>query len=209
MPGPWKEGADHARFASRHAKEMNNIKPSSFQNDLFELALQGKNASFNKFFQVLEGMTTLLGKDGADFQPERFCGQSMNETEDKLKRLTVTVSNLGAVIAKHEKNIQLLTAEINEAQEDIEKLEKDILATGKVRKQEHDNNSEQLATDNMTVTLVSAARDRLHEYYSPEDEEEPETDGASLSEIIGPYIKKRDEGLNIIEMLAATLEELK
>jgi len=209
VPGPWKEGADHARIASRHAKEMNQEKPSSFQTDLFALALQGKNASFNKFFQVLDGMTNLLGKDGADSQPERFCGQSMNETEDKLKRLTVTVSNLGAVIAKHEKNIQVVTSEINEAKEDIQKLEKDILATGKVRKQEHDDNSEQLATDNMTVTLVSAARDRLHGYYSAEDEEEPETDGASLSEIIGPYLKKQDEGLNIVEMLVATLEEVK
>jgi len=204
LPTPWQEGSHHALLASKQFNKSNEMGLGS----LISLALKGKNASFAKLFGMFDGMAAMLGKEG-NLHPEKFCGQSLNQTEDNLKRLTLTVSDLGTIISGHEKSISTLTQEISEARAGVHMLEEKVLETGKVRKQEHEENSELLTSDNMTLQLFSAARDRLKTYYSKEDLNESEIEGVTLGEVIGPYVKKGDESASIVAMLETTIAELR
>jgi len=202
LPKPWQEATHHAILAS---KQSNQSRKPAF--DLMSLAIKGKNVSFTKIFNVIDGMVAMLGKEKLNTNHEKYCGQSINQTEDNLNRLTITVSDLGTVIARHEKSIATLTSEIDDVRAGIEKLDREIVEAAMVRKQEHEANAELLTSDNMTVNLYRSARNRLDEFYS---QELPTSNisGVSLAEIIGPYQKKREDCKNIMSMLDATLSEL-
>lgn len=203
LPRPWQEGAHHAALASKQS-DKSIEEPES----LLSLALKGKNASFAKLFKVFDGMAAMLGKEQHG-HPEKFCGQSMNQTENNLKTLTLTVSNLGGIIARHEKSIATLTEEIEETQANIDKIEKQVLDTGRIRKQEHEDNSEVLTINNMTLQLFGIAKERLQTFYSKENAVNPDIEGVTLGEVIGPYVKKREDSASIVTMLETTTAELR
>jgi hypothetical protein len=203
IPKPWEEARHHAILA---AKQSNSSEKAQF--DFMSLAMKGTNASFTKIFQVIDGMVSLFEKE--QIHHEKYCGQSVNEAEDNLKKLTFSVSELGTVIAQHQKSIKTLTQEIDDVKAGIKQLDQEIVEGAKVRKQQHEENAETLATDNITVLLLHSARDSLSKYYSgevPVDASEPGIAG-TLAEIIGPYQKKFDDSANIIAMLDTSLSEL-
>lgn len=205
LPAAWQEGSHHAMLASKQS----NKSTKEGLGRLISLALQGTNASFAKFFQVLDGVAGIFGTEQSNPHPEKLCGQSLNQTEDNLKRLTVTVSDLGTIISQHEKSIVALTGEIHEVGADIQKLEEQVLETGRVRKQEYDKSAEVLTGDNMTLHLFGAVKDRLHAFYSQKNVVESDIDGVTLGEIIGPYMRKRDESIVVMGMLDSTMAALR
>lgn len=202
LPKPWQEVNHHAIRASKQSNQKTAGKFS-----LVALALKGKNASFTKIFQVIDGVASMLGKDEQATDHEKYCGQSVNETEESLKRLTLSVSGLGTIIAQHEKTIANLTTEMDEVHDGIRKLDQEIVDGAKVRQADYQNNAETLTSDNMTLHLFQAGRDRLSKFYHEEVPIDNTTD-VPLAEIIGHYQKKHDDCNDVIELLDKTLQEL-
>jgi len=200
-PKPWQEAEHHAIAA---AKKVRHNWAAQF--DLMSLAMKGRNASVAKIFEVIDGMVSMLGQESPTIPQETFCGQSINQTEDKLKRLDLTVSELGIVIRHHEKSIETLKREIEDVKAGITTLDKSIVDRAVIRKQEYEEYAGNMTYDNVTYRVLRAARDRVREYYTegfPAD-----NDTKSLSAIIGPYQKKMDDANNVLAMLNKQVSEL-
>jgi hypothetical protein len=205
MPTAWQEGAKHAMLSASVAN-FREKEDSKF--DLVSLALKGKNASVAKILNVIDGVVSMLGKEKIEIEKEKFCGQSVNQTQDNLQKLIVTVSDLGVVITRHEKSVAELAAENDKIRAGIAKLDKEIIEIAQARKKENEENVEVVAGDAMASHLFQSARERLRSFYSEEAPNVAVGEGASLGEIIGPYVKKSEDSTNIETLLNTTIAEL-
>lgn len=205
-PEAWQEGAHPALLAAKEASQAE--KPDDAPFDIMKLAAQGKNASLTKISNMYDGVVAMLGKE-PNVNSEKYCGQSLGQTEDNLKKLSLSVSDLAALISQHEQSVASLTAEINEATTGAKMLDSHIVNAAMVRKQEHEEHAELLTINGMTRQLFETVRDKLSAYYSKELTLDADTSGkAVLGDIIGPYHLKREECNSIIETLNETLAAL-
>merc|ERR1719486_1578748 len=70
-----------------------------FRLDLISLALKGKKVSFDKVLKMIDDMVTLLKKEQTtDDDKKEYCEKMIDETEDKVKQLELSVSDLGKAI---------------------------------------------------------------------------------------------------------------
>merc|ERR1719478_828551 len=139
-----------------------------FRLDLISLALKGKKVSFDKVLTMIDSMTALLGKEQTDDDDKKaYCEQMIDQTEDKLKEVELSVSDLGKAIANHEESIATLTEEIKALADGIEALDKQVAEATSERKEEHEDNVETLANDNAAKELIGMAKNRLNKFYNP------------------------------------------
>merc|ERR1719161_3503284 len=105
--------------------------------------------SFDKILTMIDDMITLLGKEQTtDDDKKAYCEKLIDETEDKVKALELSVSDLSKAIADAKESIATLTEEIEALADGIKALDKQVAEATEQRKEEHADNVETLTNDN-------------------------------------------------------------
>merc|ERR1719148_607646 len=139
-----------------------------FRLDLISLALKGKKVSFEKVLTMIDDMIRLLGREETDDDDKKeYCERLIDKTEDDLKELELTVSDLGKAIADYKERIATLAEELAALEDGIKKLDKQVSDATEDRKEEHEENVETLASDNAAKELIGVAKNRLNKFYNP------------------------------------------
>merc|ERR1719498_1752868 len=85
-----------------------------YRLNLISLALKGKKVSFDKVLKMIDDMIALLGQEQRDDNDKKeYCEKLIDQTEDNLKSLELTVSTLEkqSLITKSE--LQLSRRKLN------------------------------------------------------------------------------------------------
>jgi peptidoglycan hydrolase CwlO-like protein len=139
-----------------------------FRLNLIALALKGKKVSFDKVLKMIDDMVTLLGEEQtSDDSKKEYCQKALDKTEDDLKELELTVSDLGKAAADLKETIATLASEIDALEDGIKALDKQVAEATEERKEEHADNVETLANDNAAKELIGVAKNRLNKFYNP------------------------------------------
>merc|ERR1719326_745061 len=113
-------------------------------------------------------MITLLGKEQTqDDDKKEYCEALIDKTEDNLKALELTVSDLGKAIADYKESIATLGEEIEALSDGIKALDKQVAEATEERKEEHEDNVATLAADNAAKELIGMAKNRMNKFYNP------------------------------------------
>jgi len=143
-------------------------KPRDYRIDLISLALKGKKVSFDKVLKMVDDMVALLGKEQQDDNDKKeYCNNLIDKTEDNLKELELSVSDLGKAIEDYKERVATLTEEISALNDGIKALDKQVADATDERKEEHEDNIETLASDNAAKELIGIATNRMNKFYNP------------------------------------------
>jgi DNA repair exonuclease SbcCD ATPase subunit len=197
---------------------LQQASPSKdYRIDLISLALKGKKVSFEKVLKMIDNMVALLGKEQQDDNDKKeYCETIIDKTEDNLKELELTVSDLGKAIADYKERIATTADEIEALEDGIKALDKQVAEATEDRKEEHEENVETLASDNAAKELIGMAKNRLNKFYNPKLYK-PEEAGAFTQsgvapppppETFGAYAKKGGESGGVIGMLDNMVADL-
>merc|ERR1719409_328140 len=202
-----------------------------YRLDLISLALKGKKVSFDKVLKMIDDMVALLGKEQTDDNDKKeYCETLIDKTEDDLKELELSVSDLGKAIADYKERIATLKDELEALEDGIKALDKQVAEATEDRKEEHEENVETLRSDNAAKELIGIAKNRLNKFYNPKlykpppkrelSEEEriaQNFGGAFLSQRVAPppppetfgaYSKRGEESTGVISMLDMMVADL-
>ena len=102
-----------------------------------------------------------------DNDKKEYCENLIDRTEDNLKALELSVSDLGKAIADYKERIATLTDEIEALEDGIKALDKQVAEATEDRKEEHEENVEILANSNAAKELIGIAKNRLNKFYNP------------------------------------------
>jgi peptidoglycan hydrolase CwlO-like protein len=201
-----------------------------YRVDLISLALKGRKVSFGKVLKMIDNMLSLLGKEQQDDNDKKeYCEKLIDKTEDDLKELELSVSDLGKAIADYKERIATLKDELEALEDGIKALDKQVAEATEDRKEEHEENVETITNDNAAKELIGIAKNRLNKFYNPklykpppkrelsEEERIAENMGsAALSQVapppppetFGAYAKKGEESTGVISMLDMMVADL-
>jgi peptidoglycan hydrolase CwlO-like protein len=192
-----------------------------YRLDLISLALKGKKVSFEKVLKMIDDMVALLNKEQVDDDSKKeYCEKLIDKTEDDLKALELTVSDLGKAIADYKESIATLAEEIEGLEDGIKALDKQVAEATEERKNEHEENVETLANDNAAKEIIGVAKNRLNKFYNPKLYKPPPagTEAAFAQrsgvapppppETFGAYAKKGEESGGVIGMLDLMVADL-
>merc|ERR1719359_2293437 len=113
-----------------------------YRLDLISLALKGRKVSFAKVLKMIDDMVALLGKEQQDDNDKKeYCENLIDKTEDDLKQLELTVSDLGKAIADYKERIATLGEELEALADGIKALDKQVAEATEDRKEEHEENT--------------------------------------------------------------------
>merc|ERR1719478_548684 len=139
-----------------------------YRIDLISLALKGRKVSFAKVLKMIDDMVALLGKEQQDDNDKKeYCEGLIDKTEDNLKELELTVSDLGKAIADYKERIATLGEEIGALEDGIKALDKQVAEATDDRKEEHEENVATVTNDNAAKELIGLAKNRLNKFYNP------------------------------------------
>merc|ERR1719277_1910103 len=98
---------------------------------------------------MIDDMIGLLGREQTDDDDKKeFCEKLIDKTEDDLKSVELTVSDLGKAIADYKERIATLAEEIAALEDGIKSLDAQVAEATEDRKEEHEENVETVASDN-------------------------------------------------------------
>jgi len=189
--------------------------------NLIALALKGKKVSFAKVLVMIDDMVALLGKEQNDDNDKKeYCERMIDTTEDNLKALELRVSDLGKAIADHKEGIASLGEELEALAAGIKALDKQVSEATEERKEEHEDNTETLASNNAAKELIGMAKNRMNKFYSPKLYVAPAAPAAAAfvmrsgvappppPETFGAYAKKGDESTGVVAMMDLMVADL-
>jgi len=189
--------------------------------NLIALALKGKKVSFAKVLVMIDDMVALLGKEQNDDNDKKeYCERMIDTTEDNLKALELRVSDLGKAIADHKEGIASLGEELEALAAGIKALDKQVSEATEERKEEHEDNTETLASNNAAKELIGMAKNRMNKFYSPKLYKAPPAAAAAAfvsrsgvappppPETFGAYAKKGDESTGVVAMMDLMVADL-
>merc|ERR1719231_489669 len=117
---------------------------------------------------MIDIMVALLKQEQLDDDNKKeYCENLLDKTEDDLKSLELTVSDLGKAIADYKESIATLAEEIEALSDGIKSLDKQVAEATEDRKEEHADNTETLANDNAAKELIGIAKNRMNKFYNP------------------------------------------
>jgi peptidoglycan hydrolase CwlO-like protein len=150
------------------ALQQANHGHRDYRLDLISLALKGKKVSFDKVLKMVDDMVALLGKEQQDDNDKKeYCEALIDKTEDNLKQLELSVSDLGKAIADYKEKIATLIEELAALEDGIKSLDKQVAEATAERKEEHEENTQTLASDNAAKELIGMAKNRMNKFYNP------------------------------------------
>merc|ERR1719254_474181 len=150
------------------ALQVLNQNKGDFRLNLIALALKGRKVSFSKVLAMIDDMVSLLKKEQVDDNDKKaYCEELIDTTEDKVKELELTVSDLSKAVADAKEGIATLSSEIEALEDGIKKLDKQVAEATDQRKSEHADSVETITNDNAAKELIEIAKNRLNKFYNP------------------------------------------
>jgi len=140
--------------------------------DFLVLALSGKKASstgtFDKVVKMIDEMVEVLGSEQkSDDNKKEYCEKQFDEMDDKKKALERKVSDEGKAIAEAKEGIATLTDEMAALVAGIKDLDKSVAEATSIRKEEHADYKDLMASDGAAKELLAIAKNRLNKFYNP------------------------------------------
>jgi len=136
--------------------------------DLISLALRGKKISFDKVIKMIDDMVALLGKEQVDDADKKeLCEKQIDKAEDDIKVLDTTHSDLDKSIAEGQESIATLTDEIADLTKGLKQLDKDVAEQMDMRKEEHEDYVNTMASNTAARDLILFAKNRMQKFYNP------------------------------------------
>jgi len=182
------------------------------QFDFITLAIEGKQAGFEKVIKMIDGMTVTLTKEQHDDDHKKeYCGKQFDFASDKKKGLTKTVSDLEISIENAKEGVTTLAAEIEALEDGIKALDKSVSESTDQRKEESEDYTELMASDASAKELLKFAQNRLNKFYNPKLYKAPPAPvfaqkGAPAK--VGAYKKKGEESNGVIAMINLLIQDL-
>mmetsp|Transcript_14684 Transcript_14684/g.26019 ORF Transcript_14684/g.26019 Transcript_14684/m.26019 type:complete len:687 (+) Transcript_14684:90-2150(+) len=180
--------------------------------DFIALALHGKTVGFEKVIKMIDEMVATLKTEQLDDDHKKeYCAAQFDSTEDKLKVLSGTVSDLEPKIADTEESIASLASEIKDLQKGIAALDASVADATANRKAEHEDFLELMSSDNAAKELLAFAKNRLNKFYNPKlyaatnflqiAKHSNKADPGPPPAAPGPYSTKSAESTGVVAML--------
>ena len=117
---------------------------------------------------MIDDMVSLLGEEQKDDDDKKaYCEANLDKTEDELKELELSISDLGKATEDANEKVATLKEEIAALEDGIKALDKQVAEATETRKEEHEENVETLANDAAAVELIGFAKNRLQKFYNP------------------------------------------
>merc|ERR1740117_692145 len=169
---------------------------------------------------MIDNMVKLLGKEQTeDNNKKEYCETLIDKTEDALKAVELTVSDLGKAIADMKERSATLAEEIEALEDGIKSLDKQVAEATDDRKAEHEENVATLASDNAAKELIGMATNRMNKFYNPKLYEAPPAAAVEFvqrsgvappppPETFGAYSKKGGESTGVIAMMDMMVADL-
>mmetsp|Transcript_80973 Transcript_80973/g.143424 ORF Transcript_80973/g.143424 Transcript_80973/m.143424 type:complete len:687 (-) Transcript_80973:103-2163(-) len=187
--------------------------------DFIALALHGKTVGFEKVIKMIDEMVATLKTEQLDDDHKKeYCAAQFDSTEDKLKVLSGTVSDLEPKIADTEESIASLASEIKDLQKGIAALDASVADATANRKAEHEDFLELMSSDNAAKELLAFAKNRLNKFYNPKlyaatnflqiAKHSNKADPGPPPAAPGPYSTKSAESTGVIAMLDKLIKGL-
>merc|ERR1719310_1544582 len=202
-------------------QEAGQGNKGDYRINLVSLALKGEKVSFGKVVKMIDDMIALLKTEQTDDNNKKeYCNTLLDKTEDDLKSLELTVSDLGKAIADYKERIATLTEEIEALEDGIKSLDKQVAEATEDRKEEHEENVETLASDNAAKDLIGIAKNRMNKFYNPKLYKPPPKVETAMfvqrsgvappppPETFGAYAKKGEESGGVIAMMDMMVADL-
>merc|ERR1719504_294777 len=143
-------------------------KKGDYRLNLISLALKGKKVSCDKILGMIDDKKAKMEKEQVtDDNKKAYCDQLIDETEDKVKSLELSVSDLSKAIADAKESIATLAEEIEGLSDGIKALDKSVAEATEQRKEEHAESVETLTSDNAAKELIGFAKNRMNKFYNP------------------------------------------
>merc|ERR1719443_805251 len=112
-------------------------------------------------------IATLKQEQADDDSKMEYCSAQLDTADDKKKALERTVSDLESQIASLKEAIITVTGEIDALEDGIRALDKSVAEATEVRKEEHEEYAELMASDGAAKELILYAKNRMQKFYNP------------------------------------------
>jgi chromosome segregation ATPase len=223
------------KVASIRARALELIQKASHPKsradlDVIMLALSGKKIGFEKVIKMIDDMIATLKQEQLDDDSKQeYCGKQFDEADDKKKDLERDISDAETAIANAEEGIATAKDDIAKLEKSIKDLDKMVADATELRKEEHEEYKDLMASDGAAKELLGFAKNRLNKFYNPKLYKPPAKEelssmdrisenmgGASLAqgkippapETWGAYSKKGQESTGVIQMINLLITDL-
>jgi len=147
--------------ASRHSLESPDVR-------FIELALTGGKVDFSKVIKMIDDMVAILAEEQMDDDHKKeYCGRQLDFTDDKLKTLAGTESDLETSIEDGKTTFAQLEEDIKALVKGTSELDKSILDITEQRKEENEEYTELMSSNTAAKELLEFAKNRLNKFYNP------------------------------------------
>merc|ERR1719440_779323 len=183
---------------------------------------------------MIDDVVALLKTEQVDDDSKReYCEMQIDANEDKVKVVAKKIDDLGVEIEDNEEKIKVLVGEIKDLVDSLKKLDKSVMELTEQRKEEHEEFTELMASDNAAKELLGMAKNRLNKFYNPKLYEAPpkrelseddvefvqihqhsqreiqkDDPGAPPQTWSGGYAKKGEETTGVIAMVDLLIRDL-
>jgi len=136
--------------------------------ELVMLALRGQSTNFDKVIKMIDDMVGLLGKEQKDDDDKKaYCEAELDKTEDDLKVLENSISDLEKAIDEAKSEVAKLTDELAALAAGIKALDKSVADATATRKEENAEYKSSMSADKAAKELIGIAKNRLMKFYNP------------------------------------------
>merc|ERR1719169_402787 len=117
---------------------------------------------------MIDEMSALLKREQVDDDNKKeYCEDMIDKTEDKIKELELSISDLGKAVADAKETIATLADELAALEQGIKDLDKQVAEATETRKEDHATYVEELAANKAADELLGIAKNRLNKFYNP------------------------------------------
>eukprot|EP00811_Abedinium_folium_P010119 NODE_1935_length_2333_cov_4.926111.p1 GENE.NODE_1935_length_2333_cov_4.926111~~NODE_1935_length_2333_cov_4.926111.p1 ORF type:complete len:680 (-),score=249.00 NODE_1935_length_2333_cov_4.926111:208-2247(-) len=135
--------------------------------DFLALALQGKQKGFNEVLAMVDEMVVLLASDQTtDDKKKEQCDKNLADAADEMKGLGRSKFDLQAIIERAEYSRDSTIANIKALQKGIQELDASVAEASAIRKEEHAEYIDLMASNTAAKELIRAAKNRMNKFYS-------------------------------------------
>merc|ERR1719162_1612193 len=132
------------------------------------MALRGKKVGFEKVVKLIDNMVVTMKKEQVDDDAKKeYCTLQLDQVEDKKKGLEQSISDLETSIENAKEGISTATSELKSLAAGIKALDKSVAEATEQRKEEHDEHTELMASNNGAKEILKFAQNRLNKFYNP------------------------------------------
>merc|ERR1719254_353342 len=123
---------------------------------------------FGKVIKMIDEMIAMLKQEQTDDENKKeYCVAQFDAADDKKKGLEQSISDEEKAIADAEETIKTLTDEIKALEEGIKALDKSVAEATEQRKAENKEYTEMMASHTAAKDLLTMAKNRLNQFYTP------------------------------------------